>query len=157
MTTEDKKLLLSDLCARLPYGVKTYVRHYSKLDRKWYEGTYTVNSVHPSLNEILVSSDKYSVEVLLGHFDYEIKPYLFPLTEEILYKATNESNEFYGKIISLDWNSDEETCNLNIPKRLLLRSKIYSSVVNYFYKHHIDYNGLIEKDLALDATGLGIY
>lgn len=29
--------------------------------------------------------------------------------------------------------------------------------VDWCYKHHIDINGLIEKGLAIDATGLGIY
>lgn len=29
--------------------------------------------------------------------------------------------------------------------------------VEFYHKHHIDYRGLIEKSLALDATNLGIY
>ena len=30
-------------------------------------------------------------------------------------------------------------------------------LVDFYNKHHFDYRGLIEKGLALDATGLGIY
>ena len=50
MTEENEKLLLKDLSARLTYGVKAYVKNWSKFDRKWYEGVYTVKSAFPSLN-----------------------------------------------------------------------------------------------------------
>ena len=36
MKQEDKELLFKDLCARLPYGVKAYIKKWSKLDRKYY-------------------------------------------------------------------------------------------------------------------------
>lgn len=32
-----------------------------------------------------------------------------------------------------------------------------SFIIDCFHSHHIDYRGLIEKGLALDATGLNIY
>lgn len=38
MTQEQKELLLKDLCARLSYGVKAYIKNWSKLDRKYYRG-----------------------------------------------------------------------------------------------------------------------
>ena len=85
MIQEDKDLLLKDLSARLPYNVKAYVKNWSKLDRKYYEGVYTVESIHPSLNTVLAYSDKFAVEVIVGYDDYEIKPYLIPMdmmTEE---------------------------------------------------------------------------
>ena len=152
MIQKEKNLIIQDLSCRLPYGVKCSVIE----EGYKFIGTLSKIEFDEQNNYVLDFNNQINL-VDYPVYSFIVKPYLFPLTEEILYKATNESNEFYGKIISLDWNSDEETCKLNIPKRLLLRSKIYSSVVNYFYKHHIDYNGLIEKDLALDATGLGIY
>ena len=80
MIQKDKELLLQDLCARLPYEVKAYVKNYSKMDRKWYEGIYTIKSVFPSLNEIHVQSENGSVDVMLGYSDFDIKPYLFPMS-----------------------------------------------------------------------------
>ena len=80
MKQEDKELLLKDLCGRLPYGVKAYVKHWSKLDRKYYEDIYDVKSVFHSLNEVHVQSKTGSVDVMLGYHDYVIKPYLFPLS-----------------------------------------------------------------------------
>ena len=32
-----------------------------------------------------------------------------------------------------------------------------SVLIEFFHSHHIDYRGLIEKGLAIDATGLNIY
>jgi hypothetical protein len=102
MTEEDKKLLLKDLSSRLTYDVKAYVKNWSKLDRKYYEGVYTVESIHPSLNNILVYSERFAVEVIVGYDDYEIKPYLFPLSsmteeqKEELNRVTNGKFNSYG-------------------------------------------------------------
>lgn len=127
MREEDKILLLKDLSARLTYGVKAYVKNWSKLDRKYYEGIYTVESTHPSLNTVLTCSDKGSVEVIVGYYDYVIKPYLFPMSE----MTEEQYNQYvkYSAIESIDW--------LN--------------------KNHFDYRGLIEKGLALDATIFNVY
>ena len=128
MKQEDRILLLTDLSARLTYGVKAYVKNWSKLDRKYYEGIYTVESTHPSLNTVLAYSDKFAVEVILGYpDDYDIKPYLFPMSE----MTEEQYNQYvkYSAIESIDW--------LN--------------------KNHFDYRGLIEKGLAIDATNKNIY
>jgi len=127
MKEEDKKLLLKDLSARLTCGVKAYVKNWSKLDRKYYEGVYTVESIDPSLNTVLACSDKYCVEVIVGYDDYVIKPYLFPMSE----MTEEQYNQYvkYSAIESIDWLNE----------------------------NHFDYRGLIEKELALDATYLNIY
>ena len=148
MKQEDKELLIKDLCTRLPYGVKAYVKNWSKLDRKYYEGVYTVESIHPSLNTILVYSERFSVEVIVGYDDYEIKPYLFPLssmTEEqkndCPFNETNlniiKSNIGYG-IIEIPW-------------------KLSYLFIDWCNKNHFDIYGLIPMGLAIDATGLNIY
>ena len=148
MKQEDKELLIKDLCTRLPYGVKAYVKNWSKLDRKYYEGVYTVESIHPSLNTILVYSERFSVEVIVGYDDYEIKPYLFPLssmTEEqkndCPFNETNlniiKSNIGYG-IIEMPW-------------------RLSYLFVDWCNKNHFDYRGLISIGIVNDATGLNIY
>ena len=73
MEQEDKDLLTRDLCTRLPYEVKAYVKNWSKLERKWIEDVYEVKSVYPSSNNIFVSSNLGSVEIILGYSDYDIK------------------------------------------------------------------------------------
>ena len=154
MTQEDKKLLLKDLSARLTYGVKAYVKNWSKLDRKYYEGVYTVDSIHPSLNTVLACSDKGSVEVILGYSDYVIKPYLFPLEsmskeqESYLHFNTKfRTDRFEDLVVKID--EDDNYFYTDISD--------YTSIIDWLNKNHFDYRGLIEKGLAIDATGLNIY
>ena len=136
MTQEDKILLIRDLCGRLPYGVKAYIKNWSKLDRKYYEGVYTVESIDSSLNTIVADSERSSVEVIVGDDDYEIKPYLRPMSN-----MTEEEKLMYeGLMIGTD---------NNIPYIL--------DVIDWLNVHHFDYRDLIEKGLAIDATGLDIY
>ena len=68
-------------------------------------------------------------------YSNEYKPYLFPLSS-----MTEEEKLMYeGLMIGTD----------NISYML--------DVVDWLNAHHFDYRGLIEKSLALDATGLNIY
>ena len=136
MTQEDKILLLRDLCGRLLYEVKAYIKNWSKLDRKYYEGVYTVESIDSSLNTIVADSERSSVEVIVSGDDYEIKPYLRPMSN-----MTEEEKLMYeGLMIRTD---------NNIPYIL--------DVIDWLNVHHFDYRDLIEKGLAIDATGLNIY
>lgn len=142
MKQEDKEILIRDLCGRLPYGVKAYIKNWSKLDRKYYEGVYTVESIDPSLNNIFADSERSSVEVIVGYDDYEIKPYLFPLSS-----MTDEELEDYQKIKMIDWvHGDINGTFINA-----------SLIVDWLNAHHFDYRDLIDKGLAIDATGLNIY
>ena len=146
MTQEQKELLLKDLCDRLPYGVKAYVRHWSKLSQKYYEDIYVVESVFPSLNQVHVQSETGSVDVLLGYDDYTIKPYLFPLSS-----MTEEQYKEYNSIIyhnvELHWERYYNVIDVDC----------YEELHDFYNKNHFDYRGLIPMGLAEDATGLDIY
>ena len=133
MTQEHKEILIRDLCGRLPYEVKAYIKKWSKLDMKYYEGVYTVESIDTSLNTIIADSERSCVEVIVGYDDYEIKPYLFPLSS-----MTEEQKKKWFYTLSSDYNITYDT-------------------VDWCNKNHFDYRGLIEKSLALDATKLNIY
>jgi hypothetical protein len=155
MKQEDKDLLFKDLCGRLPYGVKAYVKNLSKLDRKYYEGVYTVESIYPSLNTILAYSGRSSVEVIVGYDDYEIKPYLLPLSS-----MTDEmwDKEFRGCNIT-EFTRDSfqygcETLEFNNGNPVLSNMVKF---INQLIKNHFDIYGLIPMGLAIDATGLNIY
>jgi hypothetical protein len=152
MTQEEKDLVLKDICSRLPYNVKAYVKNWSNIDRKYYEGVYDVKSAFPSLNEIHVQSKSGSVDVTLGYYDHEFKPYLFPMssmTEEqkIEIKSLCDGTEIFDDGSWMSYISILGSFNF----------EINLDVVDWFNKNHFDYRGLIEKGLAIDATGLGIY
>ena len=141
MTQEEKEILIRDLCGRLPYGVKAYIKNWSKLDMKYYEGVYTVESIDTSLNTIFADSERSCVEVIVGYDDYEIKPYLFPMS-------------------SMTDAEKEEYCQLQ--QRVIYNSKgpvneDVTKYINWCYKKHLDINNLIPIGLAIDATGLNIY
>lgn len=148
MKQEEKELLLQDLCSRLPYGIKCQVQE----DEYTYIGTLCrieVDNKNGYLLDFVETISGLDCQVYLT----EVKPYLFPLTEDILDKATEESNKLYRELICIDSIYKEN----NDVKVLQLQAQLKSSVIKYFLIHHIDYNGLIEKGLAIDATNLNIY
>ena len=145
--TFDKELLLKDLCARLPYGIKF-------LRESWNFETDQELSVIEVLEDIdkdgyINNTKVYKVE--------DIKPYLFPLssmTEEQKKEISKryKLHTYYGLYIEITNHSegywdDDNSCNL----------QDYLWLVDWFNKNHFDYRGLIEKGLAIDATGLNIY
>ena len=136
MTQEEKDLVLKDICSRLPYNVKAYVKHWSSIDQKYYEGVYDVKSAFPSLNEIHVQSKSGSVDVTLGYYDHEFKPYLFPLSS-----MTDEQEEEYNNLNCWELGCFPHT----------------EDALDYLIANHFDYRGLIEMGIAIDATGLDIY
>ena len=120
MTQEDKDLLLKDLCARLPYGVKMNHIADDELSPKTFIG---------------VAKDMITLEGLGGYECVDVedyKPYLFPLS-------------------SMTW---EQECQY---REVIASSLNHYEVYDWFNKNHFDYRCLIEKGLAIDATGLNIY
>ena len=96
------------------------------------------------------------------HNDFPIecvKPYLFPLssmTEEQLYEI-KEITEFkynHNTLELVKWTETHTTLEFwleEVPQYSVIE------VFDWLNKHHFDYRGLIEKGLAIDATGLNIY
>lgn len=139
MTQEQKNLLLKDLCARLPYGVKISV------DDK----VETVQGIN--ILDTVVEYDSW-----LSSDIEEVKPYLFPLsnmTEEQYKEWGDLAGEPLDEILTR--NAKDEI--MSTLEHHLLIAKSSTEPVNYCYKNHFDINGLIPKGLANDATGLNIY
>lgn len=123
MTQKDKELLLKDICARLPYGVKVNeaIQGDSTLIGLVKERVFTTCEVEGCHND-------FPIEL--------IKPYLFPLSS-----MTEEQEKEYNNL-----NCYELGCFPHTEEAL-----------DYLIKNHFDYRCLIEKGLAIDATGLNIY
>jgi hypothetical protein len=96
MTQEEKDLLLKDLCARLPYGVKVQHQHQEYLNE-----VQTIEIISKKYGEI-------ETESVLGFVD-DFKPYLFPLssmTEEQEKEYLNTCNgycTYYWTDETFDW------------------------------------------------------
>ena len=141
MTQEDKELLLKDLCSRLPYGVKCY-GYCFKIDGNHCECYGTLDSIKLGAWYPFHLSNRMSINNGATYEETfsEIKPYLFPLSS-----MTEEQN---AELMELMYKVDTPF------------GAIFSENIDYFdwlNKNHFDYRGLIEKSLALDATGLNIY
>ena len=135
MNKEDKELLLRDLSARLPYGVK--VRCDFGLDGEITEISRTKNNLYYC---------KY-LDCKEGYCYIEsLKPYLFPLSS-----MTEEQKREYDKIIyhSIELHHREYSDIVEID--------LFDDLQDFYCKNHLDYRGLIEKGIAIDATGLNIY
>ena len=79
--------------------------------------------------------DDYTIDIS------EVKPYLFPLSS-----MTDEEKLEYRKT---QWVYQADYC----------APEYFDDLESYDWlnKNHFDYRGLIEKGLAIDATGLNIY
>ena len=142
MTQEDKELLLKDLSARLPYGVK--------IELTWWvmdEGTCLSTTLEPDHIEQILNDE-------VG--DAEIKPYLFPMSS----MSDEQCHKFYYGFVEneIDYNDIKkyyfDGC---LWHKILTSINDCSDIIDWFNKNHFDYRGLIEKGLAIDATGLNIY
>lgn len=154
MTQEEKKLLMKDICSRLPYGVKAYVKNWSGLIMEWIENDYVVKSVFPSLNEVHVQSESGSLNVILGYDDYEFKPYLFPLSS-----MTEEQwmDTPYANLNKFTFDSFKCGCSTLAFETYEVNLNYVVEFINWCYKNHFDINGLIPMGLAIDATNISIY
>lgn len=123
MKQEEKELLLKDLCARLPYGVKFACN----------KNVYTATGL-----DLIVTDEGYweyaiAAKNIAPIEIYYIKPYLFPISS--MTEEQKEERKGYT-IVGGGWTIDG---------------------FDWLNKNHFDYRGLIEKGLAIDATGLNIY
>ena len=156
MTQEDKKLLLKDLCARLPYGVKVKVLNEDILryDYSSEEGGFIkgIENVNDGLFVIECRKDGYVLS-----YD-EFKPYLLPLssiTEMLEELNTIGFFKYCDTIANVSHLESKNGISEEIYTYIDIES--ISVLMEFFHSHHIDYRGLIEKGLAIDATGLNIY
>ena len=144
MTQENKELLLRDLCSRLPYGVKCYKMTFK-----------------PELAEEVICMLRNGSHncVQLGTFLYRlehIKPYLFPLSS-MTEKQYNSLHEL-GILNNCSHSYEYVNPHIHGVSFIFKEFKTYSlELIEWLNKHHFDYHGLIEKGLAIDASGLNIY
>ena len=156
MTQEEKELLRKDLCARLPYGVKVKVLNEDILRYDYYskEGGFIkgIENINDGLFVIECKKDGYVLS-----YD-EFKPYLLPLssiTEMLEELNTIGFFKYCDTIANVSHLESKNGISEEIYTYIDIES--ISGLMNFFNSHHIDYRGLIEKGLAIDATNLNIY
>lgn len=148
METNDERLLIRDLSSRLPYGVKCKIDGYPlcTLNRVQY------SQYHGCLLDLL----DIEGNPITAYYT-TVKPYLFPLssmTEEQMGELRDlcGCHEVLpnGMVYLLPTEA-------RIPELHSLPFELFSMVIDWLNGHYFDYNGLIGKGLAADATNLHIY
>ena len=120
------ELLIQDLCARLPYGIKVLYNGHIK----------TVQYIEPLYNEVkLVDASNYTVGIS------EIKPYLRPMSS-----MTEEEKNEYDSLMNLV----KENCINAYENDGYALS--FTQLNDWLNKKMFDYRGLISKNLAVDVT-----
>ena len=150
MKQENRKLLLKDLCARLPYGVKGKCELDASYDtsfdtvfqtHKFNAEVYGIKEDLLFVTPLIEDNDEQTYaeeEVADGVSILDFTPYLFPLSS-----MTDEQKSRY---------------HLCLTRILFARNdSLLILLIDWLNKNHFDYRGLIEKGLAIDATGLDIY
>ena len=143
---EERKLLLKDICVRIPYGVR--VGMGVEIDAN---NPYILLGVNPTAcgcAEIYVMRGGITCDGSLN----AVKPYLRPMssmTEEefqelhsICPHSTFNKTNVPGWIIGIDGSEYGRISRIDEISKLL----------DWLNAHHFDYRGLIEKGLALEAT-----
>ena len=133
MTQENKQLLLKDLCARLPYGVKLGFENSNVVltlkDYCCFTRQLFTNMVFP----------EHDGTVEYGCQFYEYRPYLRPMSS----MTEEEKKEFQACHCVYELHPDFQPMMCNLANEL--------NMFDWLNAHHFDYRGLIEKGLALEA------
>lgn len=152
MTREDKQLLLQDLCARLPYGVKA--QYYGSEEEMLTVDTIEAIYAQPS------------IEIIIGQYGLEIedvKPYLRPMSsmteeekKELLNHVWGGKGAEFSHVTedgSIDGNQEAEQYLLKMELHWINFSpETASCYLEWLYEKQFDVNGLIPLDLAIEVT-----
>jgi hypothetical protein len=133
MTQEEKSILLKDLCARLPYGVEVYYTETVPIS--------TLKTINSEKGTCIVYDHSQWYRHSKFHIE-EIKPYLRPMSS----MTEEEKKELQEIAVALSYNKDDIIVGTQINSFRQL-----DGVLELFNSHHLDWRGLIEKGLALEA------
>lgn len=137
MTQEDKQLLLKDICARLPYGVKMQI---SEMIPEWFAKKYGKGTTVTPFT--LDASIMHFIVVNINSDVKEVKPYLRPMSS-----MTEEEEKEFNHVFELELAALEEPAVGHTIKSAASNA----FVIDFYNRHHFDFRGLIPMGLALEA------
>lgn len=135
MTQEDKDLVLRDLCARLPYGVK--VQYADKYGNTYIGKLLSINVDY--VEQVIIQwEDNYTFEEDVAYLLLEeVKPFLRPMSSQ-----TNEEREELNNILEYQYYSDDSCM---------------CEATDWLNKNMFDFRGLIPKGHALSTEEYNPY
>ena len=146
MKQEEKELLIKDLCARLPYRVKGTVTYRNGVGKIYNVVKYINGEIYY----------KFSEKSGIWYDNIVIKPYLYPLSS----MTEEQKEELFFNYIHNDIYIDDFIDYFlagELWHDITVGLDMLPGLIDWLNKNHFDYRGLIQKGLAIDATGLNIY
>lgn len=129
MTKEEKDLLIKDLSARLPYGVKIHILSWNEDMMEFEDKADELYSINKD-EYIRTVNEDYEFEI------NDIKPYLLPLSS-----MTEEEKEEYRNIDNRSYSCPIDYAHIPSSDR-----------IDWLNKKMFDYRGLIPMGLAIAVT-----
>lgn len=138
MIQEDENLLLQELCARLPYGVKCHFKYGSA------EDDVTLDCIDKNVARFEYGwYGTFHVNVDANY----IKPYLRPMSSMTEEEKKEYDNFLFDNLEREDViGYEDKAFGIDV----IMRYRSWE-VVQWLLKHHLDFNGLIDLGLALEA------
>ena len=150
MTQEEKELLLTDICARLPYGVLISLGQYDKNPVKL--NSISITSVGTFFNGYFTKGIPFTFN---GKGDIRPKPNLRPMSS-----MTKEEREEIEVFIFNEWYQ-KNSCKIDKEGWIEILANydvsgidpgFCSDYVDWLNAHHFDFRNLIERGLAIEVT-----
>ena len=138
MTQEDKELLLKDLCARLPYGVKVLRLDFNKVKEIQY--------IEPLNSRVKLLGDPPGSTIDIE----DVIPYLRPISS-----MTKEEKDEFEDIIGFKvWSDDfDNEFDFMSNEYSYIDKECVVNTFNWLNAHHFDYRDMISIGLAIEAKG----
>ena len=138
MTQEDRELLLKDLCARLPYGVKVLRLDFNKVKEIQY--------IEPLNSRVKLLGDPPGSTIDIE----DVIPYLRPISS-----MTKEEKDEFEDIIGFKvWSDDfDNEFDFMSNEYSYIDKECVVNTFNWLNAHHFDYRDLISMGLAIEAKG----
>ena len=133
MTDKEKQILIADLCARLPYGVKVSI----------------LGSDHMELKSVINSTIGWFAFINGSPIDFsidEVKPYLRPMSS-----MTEEEKKEVSILLNYEFYIDDDCAVVAEDDRHRIRLDLMQVYIDWLNSNHFDYRGLIPIGLALEA------
>ena len=150
MTPEEKQLLLIDLCARLPYGVKVENTSFSEPQVHTLFGRVSADEFLMLETYKSVGGEDYrrvTDDVHYTGYLESIKPYLRPMSSMTMDEVKYKLSKFF-KVINTNIEGVGYIPTLNSGSAI--------EYVNWLNENDFDYRGLIPMGIALEAPD-GMY
>lgn len=149
MKQEEKDLLLKDLCARLPYGIRVAIECSKGKYTRIYDLREIDNDTTSELRQQVKVWDHGFYTSVISYPLIDCRPYLRSMSS-----MTDEEKKEMHNLLSPEGTAIYENDGIAIPINHygeFVPYEFMNRIIQYLLKHHFDFMGLIPKGLAIEV------